>query len=212
MKTSQLIDALAADPRPQNMGLGGRFCLALAVGAAASACLFMAIAGPRANFAISLQSLRFDLKFIDTIALTLPAALLGWRLLRPDARIGGLGLAFAAPILLLGAGVVGELTLVPPDLWGTRLIGTNSVHCLTIIPLLSIAPLAALLFVMRAGAPRNPQLAGALAGLAAAGIAATLYAANCPDDSPLFVASWYPLATLIVVAVGAFAGERLLRW
>ena len=212
MKTSQLIDALAADPTPRNMGLGVRFCLALAAGAAASACLFMAIAGPRANFVISLQSLRFDLKFIDTIALTLPAALLGWRLLRPDARMEGFGLAFVAPVLLLGAGVVGELTLVPQDLWGTRLVGTNSVHCLTIIPLLSIAPLAALLFVMRAGAPQNPQLAGALAGLAAAGIAATLYAANCPDDSPLFVASWYPLATLIVAAVGAFAGDRLLRW
>jgi hypothetical protein len=212
MKTSQLIEALAADPRPRGMGLGARFCLALAVGAAASAGLFMAIAGPRSNFVISLQSLRFDLKFIDTIALTLPAALLGWRLLRPDARLGGFGLAFLAPILLLAAGVIGELTLVPPDLWGTRLVGTNAIHCLTIVPLLSIAPLAALLFVMRAGAPQNPPLAGALAGLAAAGIAATLYAATCPDDSPLFVASWYPLATLIMVAVGAFAGERLLRW
>jgi hypothetical protein len=212
MKTSQFIDALVADPRPRGMGLGARFCLALAIGAVASACLFMAIAGPRSNFVISLQSLRFDLKFIDTIALTLPAALLCWRLLRPDARLGGLGLVFLAPVLLLTAGVIGELTLVPQDSWGTRLVGTNSIHCLTIVPLLSIAPLAALLFVMRAGAPRSPRLAGALAGLAAAGIAATLYAANCPDDSPLFVASWYPLATLIVVAVGALAGDRLLRW
>jgi hypothetical protein len=212
MKTSQLIDALAADPKPRGMGLGARFCLALALGAAASVCLFMAIAGPRANFAVSLQTLRFDLKFIDTIALTLPAALLCWRLLRPDARMDGFGLAFVAPAALLAIGVVGELTLVPRDLWGTRLVGTNSVHCLTIVPLLSIAPLAALLLAMRAGAPRNPRLSGALAGLAAAGIAATLYAANCPDDSPLFVASWYPLATLIVVAVGALAGDRLLRW
>ena len=55
-------------------------------------------------------------------------------------------------------------------------------------------------------------MAGALAGAAAAGIAATLYASNCPDDSPLFVASWYPLASLITVAVGAVAGDRFLRW
>lgn len=212
MKTSELIDALAADPRPPGMGLRARFFLALGIGALASIGLFMAIAGPRANFANSLRSLRFDLKFIDTIALTLPAALLCLRLLRPDAKIGGLGLAFGAPLLLLAVGVIGELTLVPPDLWGTRLIGTNSVHCLTIVPILSMAPLAALLFAMRAGAPRNPRLAGALAGLAAAGIAAMLYASNCPDNSPLFVASWYPLATLIVVVVGALAGDRLLRW
>jgi hypothetical protein len=92
------------------------------------------------------------------------------------------------------------------------MIGSNSMHCLTMVPLLSIAPLAALLLAMRAGAPQNPGIAGALAGAAAAGIAATLYAANCPDDSPLFVASWYPLATIIVAAVGALAGARLLRW
>jgi hypothetical protein len=104
------------------------------------------------------------------------------------------------------------LALVPSNLWGTRVIGTNAVHCLTLVPLFSIAPLAALLFAMRAGASQNPRLSGALAGAAAAAIGATLYAANCPDDSPLFVASWYPLATLIVVAVGAVAGDRLLRW
>jgi hypothetical protein len=212
MKTSQLIDALAADQAPKGMTLRIRFWLALSLGAIASACLFLAIAGPRSNFVVSLQSVRFDLKFVDTLALTLPAALLCWRLLRPDARIGGFYVAFLTPVLLLALGVVGELIFVPPDLWGTRLIGTNSVHCLTVIPLLSAAPLAALLFVMRAGAPQNPRLAGALAALAAAGIAATYYAANCPDDSPLFVASWYPLATLIVVAVGAFVGGRLLRW
>jgi hypothetical protein len=38
---------------------------------------------------------------------------------------------------------------------------------------------------------------------AAAGIAATLYAANCTDDSPLFVASRYPVATTIAAATGA---------
>jgi hypothetical protein len=212
MKTSQLIDALAADPRPTGLSLNARFCLALGIGIVAGAGLFMAIAGPRSDFALSLHSVRFDLKFIDTIALTLPAALLCLRLLRPDARMGGLGLAFLAPIFLLGGGVIVEMIVMPRDSWGSRLVGSNSVHCLTIIPLLSIAPLAALLFVMRAGAPQNPRLAGALAGLAAAGVAATLYASNCPDDSPLFVASWYPLATMIVAAVGAIAGDRLLRW
>ena len=90
--------------------------------------------------------------------------------------------------------------------------GDNALHCLRVIPLLSIAPLAVLIYAMRAGAPQNPTLAGALAGAAAAGIAATLYASNCTDDSPLFVASWYPLATLIVVVAGAAAGNRFLRW
>jgi hypothetical protein len=212
MKTSELIEALAADRSPQRINLGARFCLALGIGALVSACLFMMMLGPRSNFVVSLQSMRFDLKFIDTLAFALPAAVLGLRVLRPDARVGVLGVAFLAPFVLLGAGVIGELLLVPADLWGTRMIGSNSMHCLTMVPLLSLAPLAALLFAMRAGAPQNPAIAGALAGAAAAGIAATLYAANCPDDSPLFVASWYPLATIIVAAIGAAAGARLLRW
>jgi hypothetical protein len=45
-----------------------------------------------------------------------------------------------------------------------------------------------------------------------AGLAATLYAAQCTDDSPLFVATWYTIATAMVAAIGALAGSRLLRF
>jgi hypothetical protein len=48
-------------------------------------------------------------------------------------------------------------------------------------------------------------LAGAIAGLAASGIAATFYATNCTDDSPLFVITWYPLAT-------GFVALTLFEW
>jgi hypothetical protein len=186
--------------------------LALALGAAVSLALFMAALGPRADFAEAARTVRFDLKFVDTLTLLAPSALLCWRLMRPDARPRALALLLAAPFALLAGAVVAELFLVPPDLWGTRLIGTNSLHCLTLIPLLSIPPLTALIAAMRAGAPQHPALSGALAGAAAAGVAATIYATNCTDDSPLFVASWYPLATLVVVAVGALAGRRFLQW
>ena len=54
--------------------------------------------------------------------------------------------------------------------------------------------------------------AGAIAGVAASGIGATFYAANCNDDSPLFVATWYPLAIFMVSAAGSFGGSLLLRW
>lgn len=212
MKTSQLLDALVADRSQRSVSLGARFILALGIGALVSATLFFLMIGPRRDIATAAHTMRFDMKFMDTLALALPSALLAWRLLHPGMRAGALALCFLAPFLLLGAAVAMELTVVPPDLWGTRLIGSNAIHCLTIIPLLSIAPLASLLIAMRGGAPQHPWIAGALAGAAAAGIAATLYASNCPDDSPLFVASWYPLATLIMVAVGAIAGDRLLRW
>jgi hypothetical protein len=212
MKTSQLIDALAADRSRPLLSPGARFFLMLAVGWLISAGIFFAAIGPRADVALAVHTVRFDLKFIDAAALALPSALLAWRLMRPDRRAGGLGLALLAPVVLLAAGVIAELALVPTDQWGTKLIGSNALHCLTIIPMLAVAPLAVLLLAMRQGAPQNPVLAGALAGAAAAGLAALLYASNCPDDSPLFVASWYPLASLIVIGAGAIAGARLLRW
>jgi hypothetical protein len=108
--------------------------------------------------------------------------------------------------------VVIELIVTPRDMWSTRLVGTNSIHCLTIIPLLAMPVLAALLIALRKGAPAKPGLAGAAAGLASAAIAATYYASNCTDDSPLFVATWYPLATAIVVIAGSLASTRYLRW
>jgi hypothetical protein len=211
MKTADLVNSLAADAIAP-VRLGRRLGPALALGAAASLALFMAGLGPRPDFAEAARTVRFDLKFVDALALAAPSALLCWRLMRPDARPGALALLLVAPFALLAGAVVAELLLVPPDLWGTRLIGTNWLHCLTLIPLLSIAPLTALILAMRAGAPLHPALTGALAGVAAAGVAAMIYASSCADDSPLFVASWYPLATLVVVAAGALAGRRFLQW
>jgi len=64
---------------------------------------------------------------------------------------------------------------------------------------------------LRQGAPSNPGWTGATAGLAASGIAATFYAANCNDDSPLFVATWYPIAILAVSAAGCLIARRALK-
>jgi hypothetical protein len=212
MKTSDLIAALAADPKPRGMRLGSRFALALVLGVLISACFFAMTVGPRHDIARAMGTMRFDWKFVDTIALAVPTTLLALRVLRPGARLRWLAIGLIVPALALSSSVAMELMMIPRDLWLTKLIGSNALHCLTVIPLLSIAPLAALLFVMRAGAPASPRLAGAVAGLAAAAMSATLYASNCTDDSPLFVATWYVLATAIVTAVGAFLGDRLLRW
>jgi hypothetical protein len=95
---------------------------------------------------------------------------------------------------------------------GQRLVGTNAIFCLKSIPFLAAAPLVAVLLALRQGAPEQPALAGAAAGLFAGAIGAACYATHCPDDSPLFVAAWYTLAIGLVAAIGAIAGRRLLRW
>ena len=81
-----------------------------------------------------------------------------------------------------------------------------------LIPLFAIPPLAGILYAVKQAAPRNAGLAGAIAGLAAGGIAACVYVLHCPDDSPLFLAAWYTLAVGFVSLVGYLAGRHWLRW
>jgi len=77
---------------------------------------------------------------------------------------------------------------------------------------MSMPLLAAALIGLRHGAPTRPAVSGAIAGLLSAGLAATLYASHCTDDSPLFVATWYTIATALVAAIGAAIGARVLRF
>lgn len=211
MKTNDLINLLANDSSPP-----WRFhrvaALAIAAAIALAALLFFAGIGFRPDIAAALQTVRFLFKFVVTIALAATAiyALIG--LARPEGTLAQYGrFLVLAPVLLAGA-VALELWALPEARWLPSLIGHNARFCLTLIPLLAIGPLVCFLAALRQGAPSQPGLAGAVAGLAASGIAATFYAANCTDDSPLFVMTWYPLAILIVTAAGYLAGRMLLRW
>ena len=212
MKTSELIAALAADPVPEPIRLGRRVAAALVIGFAGSVALYFLLLGPRPDVVAACRSMRFWLKFVDSFAFALPSLLLTLRLARPDAKPTALALWLIAPFILLGAGVVVELLVVPQSEWMARLMGHNAMHCMITIPMLAAPVLAALIVALGAGAPLHPALTGALAGAAAAGVAALVYASSCPDDSPLFVATWYPLATLICMGVGALAGRRFLAW
>lgn len=212
MRTSELIAALAADPIPEPIRLGRRFAAALVIGFAGSLAVFALLLAPRPDIAAAAGTARFWLKFVDSFAFALPALLLTLRLARPDAEPRALMLWLIAPFILLAGGVIAELMLVPQGEWLSRLVGENAMHCTITIPMLAAPILAGLIVALSAGAPLHPALTGALAGAASAGIAALLYAPSCPDDSPLFVATWYPLATLICMGAGALAGRRFLAW
>ena len=159
-----------------------------------------------------MNSGRFLFKFVLTLSVAIPAFLLVRGLARPDFAPGKrLWWLALAPALLLAA-IIFELASVPADAWHARMIGRNSFFCVTVIPLLSLAPFAAVLYALRSGAPANPTVAGAVGGLLSAGIAATLYASHCTDDSPLFVAAWYPIGFVLMTVLGALIGSRVLRW
>ena len=212
METDDLIRALGADAGRPGFSLARSWPGAVLLAIVAAAAIFFAFIHPRADIAAAAGTVRFLFKFVvaGLLAATALAALAV--LSRPQAPSRArIALLAAAPLLLLAA-VALELTVVPSADWGTRLVGSNSLYCLSFIPSLGIGPLALFVAVLRHGAPSQPALAGAVAGLAAGGIAATLYAAHCTDDSPLFVATWYTLAIAILTVAGGFAGRVFARW
>jgi hypothetical protein len=210
MKTDQLIAALAAD-RTAPAPLVRRLGLALLAGGVVSLGVFLAFFGPRADLATAVATWRFELKvalMAFTVVLAFGVCRAMARPVQPPHPARRLLLAVAA----MSAALALELAIAPSDSWGRRLVGTNSLICLSAIPLFSLGPLVAVIAILRSGAPTSPVLAGAAGGLLAAAAGATLYAFHCFDDSPLFVATWYSLAAIPVVAVGALAGYRFLRW
>jgi hypothetical protein len=211
VKTDNLIDLLAQDSAPP-LRLRSLLAMALAGGIIIAAILFFVGIGFRPDIAEAVTNNRFLFKFVVTVSLAGTAIWVTLRVSRPSGSLAHRGFALAiAPTLLVCAAVF-ELVVLPESQWMPRLVGQNARFCLTLIPLLSIGPLACLLAALREGAPSSPGLAGAVAGLAASGIAATFYAANCTDDSALFVITWYPIATLIVTTAGYLIGRKLLRW
>jgi hypothetical protein len=211
MDTDQLIHTLAADnTRARPVG----FVLALALLAAApvSLLMFFTELGVRPDVMTAMHNPFFDLKFAVTLALATSAILVSLHLSRPEASMRGWGWLFMIPAGLLVAGLSGEMMMPQRLPMMTRLVGQNSRVCMTAIPAMSLPLLAAALIGLRHGAPSRPALAGAIAGLLSAGLAATFYASHCADDSPLFVATWYTIATALVTAIGALAGSRVLRF
>ncbi|TPE48185.1 NrsF family protein [Amaricoccus solimangrovi] len=209
METSALIRLLAGDAKvrePFARGLLGAAALSVAL----TAGLFALALGPRPDIAAAMETARFPFKFVVTGALAVTAFHALLLAGRPEARFH-LAPLLAAPLLLAGAALA-ELAVTPMASWPALMIGENAALCLTLIPLFSAGPLACLIRVSRRGAPARPGRAGALAGLAAGGVAAFFYAANCVDDSPLFVLAWYPVAIGMVALAGYLIGRRALRW
>jgi hypothetical protein len=211
VRTEDLIKTLAVD---HTMDIAPARMLALAVlaGAVIATLVFAEMLGVRPDVDEAMHTVRFPFKFVVTITLAIAGLALVSRLERPGADWRAAARLLIIPALLIGAAVVLEMIVVPPSGWEPRMVGSNAMICLTAIPTIAVAPLAAILIAMRHAAPTAPVRAGAAAGLAAAAVAATLYASHCTDDSPLFVVIWYSIAIALVTAAGALLGSRLLRW
>jgi hypothetical protein len=212
METNELIKALASDARLRAAATSSVWWGVVGLAIALAAVIFFTTLGPRSDFATAAETPRFLFKFMVTITLAGSAFGLVRLLSRPEETSRRAMLYLATAPALIFVAVIIELVLVPQDAWTAKLVGTNSMVCLTYIPLMGIGPLAIFLFALRHSAPAKPALAGAVAGVLAGGIAATFYAAQCTDDSPLFVATWYTIAITGLSLVGAVGAHRFARW
>lgn len=212
MDTDQLIRTLAADNEHHTRPIGFSLMLALLAAAPVSILMFFTELGVRPDVMTAMHNPFFDLKFAVTLALAISATAVSLHLARPEASLRGFGWWLLIPAGILVAGIGGEMMMPQRTPMMTRLVGSNSRYCMSAIPEMSLPLLAGALYALRQGAPARPAVAGAIAGMLSAGFAATLYASHCTDDSPLFVATWYTIATALVTAVGALAGSRVLRY
>lgn len=212
LETDALIRTLAADRSSPRWPLAATVALAWLAGTAIAAAAFFVFIGLRPDIDAALRTARFDFKLALVVCLAIAAAGVVGRAGRPGARLGRWRWVLGAIGLVAVGAVAVEFATVPPTGWWPRLIGSNAVSCLTLIPILSVAPAVAVMLALRRGAPTRPGLAGIGVGLLSAASAATLYALNCTDDSPLFVFVWYALAGLLVILPTQVIARRVLRW
>jgi len=178
VKTDDLIRALAADCATRPMSLRRPFTMAMIPGVAIAFAFISRFSDRGRIFWGCSRNRDFCLRCAFLFcSLHLPH---DW-----SCVLASRALKFAAPPPACdrsrpaGAGILAELLSVPAGLWSQKLIGTNALVCLKSIPFLGLAPLAAILFCLRQGAPEHPALAGAAAGLLAGAIGAALYATHC---------------------------------
>jgi hypothetical protein len=211
MHVSELITALASDlptvPRRPRLGVKLVVLTALASLFSLGAILLLLSRSPHLAHGPSATIVFTAFAGAILAAGAFSAAL---QLCHPESRAGFLWLLLPAAILLTGLGL--ELSQAPRSSWPARFWGGNPLACFLCITALSLPILAAVLLALREGAPAQPRLCGAAAGLLSSGIAAALYTLHCPENSLLFIAFWHVLAVLAVTLVGALAAERILRW
>lgn len=214
MKTDDLIAALAMDAPPASSSALDRRLLMWAFPAALSALagVWFGLGGFRDDLAEAVLGVTFWMKAAYTVALAVAGGWLFTRLGRPGASL-------KAPILLLLAVVAAaaamgsaDLLMRPADSRLHAWLGHSYRVCALNIAGLSVLTTPFLFWAARKFAPTRPMRAGAVAGLTAGAIAATLYGLYCQESTAAFVATWYTLGMGISAAAGAVIGRFWLRW
>lgn len=213
MRTEDLIDELSARvPRLPRRAGPRRLLKGVGLGAVVSLAVVLGVYGLRPDFVQASGTLAFWMKWAFTLGMAAAAFDVVRRLARPEGRIGAAWMALAAPIVgVAGLGAL-ELATSPPSEWSALWIGRTAVRCSSAIVLLAVPILAGLFWSFRRLAPTRPASAGAAAGLLAGASAAAVYALTCPEQTAVFMATWYSGGIALSGLLGGVLGQRALRW
>jgi len=213
MKTDELIQSLSENvPKVASGAVTRRLALGLGLGALGSVAVMLAWLGPRPDIAEAVLTPMFWMKIGYAAATGLIAAALLARMARPAARPGAVAALVAAPFAIVAVMALAHLAGAPPAARPALLMGHSSMSCPWRILVIGLPVLAGAVWAVRGLAPTRLSLAGLVAGGCAGSIGAAIYAVACNETSAPFLAIWYTLGILVVSAVGAVSGSRLLRW
>jgi hypothetical protein len=156
MTTNQLIDLLAADRKPVERGRISRALItALTVSVAATFGAMSLVLGRSLELSDSrsinvlLIKLLFALGIVAIAGASLP------RFARPGGEAHGFRALMLLPFVTMVAIAVIAIASSDWSAWGGMIVGKESLTCLISIPLFAIAPLAAVLWALRTGAPTD---------------------------------------------------------
>jgi len=213
VRTDELITMLATSSGAVESGSASkRVAMAMGWGAFGAALLMAVMLGVRPDLSQAVSRPMFWVKIGYATTLLLASLFAVSRLSRPGLALSGVAPVILAPVIAIW--ILGAVELVGADP-GERyrlLIGRTWRSCPELIATLSVPSFVAMMWAMKGLAPTRLRLAGAAAGLVASSIGTVVYSFHCPEMSATFLGCWYLLGMLVLPAVGAMLGPRLLRW
>ena len=213
MKTSDLIEALAANAAPvKAVAPVRRLLLAAALGAAVALCALVLWLGLQ-PLAPAMRARWFWMKAGYGLVLAIAGGTLLLGLARPGARPRWMAVALgSAAIGLMGVMSLMDMARTAPQARLALWMGHSWDVCPFRIAVLAIPVFVALVWALRRLAPTRLALSGAVAGLTAGAVASCVYGLYCQETAAPFVATWYTVGIGLCALAGAVLGRRVLRW
>lgn len=213
MKTDDVIAMLATNvaPVPRQAALRN-VLVALAVGLVLSVFWMLTEYGVRKDIHQAMDLPMFWVKLAFPVCVAVSGFVLVYRLSRPGVAARKAWVGVVAPVAVIWLLALWSLGTANEADRATLIFGQTWRSCALSITTIALPVFVATLVALKRLAPTRPAMAGAAAGVLAAGAGAAVYALHCPELAAPFLAIWYVAGMAVLPLFGAYLGPRVLRW